>query len=171
LELFRRFISSEKLSLTLRLVLGAMIMVAVVPKLLDIEKNSVYLVYSYRILPMYPLNVARLVGSIVPFVELFIGLGLLLGVFTRLSAAAWGILSFIYLLLKIDIIFVQGRLIPCGCFAGILPNLQVTHSIWIDIVTIPLCAQIFYYDRKRRLASIWRFLPERWRQSKLRQVW
>jgi hypothetical protein len=166
-----RFSKSDKLSLVLRFIIGAMVVVAAIPKLMDIEKNSVYLIYSYGIFPMQPVNIARFLGSVDPYLELLIGLGLLCGVLTRLSAAGWGILSWAYLLIKLDIIFIQGRIIPCGCFAGILPNLLVTQSIWIDVVTIPMCAQIVLANRQRRFVSPWSLLPERWRKSGLRYIW
>jgi hypothetical protein len=148
-----------------------MVAVAAIPKLMNIERNSVYLMYSYEIFPIHPVNVARFLGWVDPYVELFIALGLLFGVLARLSAAGWGILSLAYLLIKLDIIFIQERIIPCGCFTGILPNLLVTQSIWIDVVSIPMCAQIVLANRKRRFLSPWSLLPERWRQSRLRSIW
>jgi len=163
-------IKSERLSLFLRLIIGAMALVAAVPKVMDIDRNSVYLIYSYDVFPLHPINVARFLGMVVPYLELLIAAGLLTGVFTRLSAAGWGILSLGYFFTKIDIIFVQGQNIPCGCFAGILPDLLVTQSIWIDVVSIAMCVQIFLY-RRNRLVSPWALLPERWKQSRLRRIW
>jgi uncharacterized membrane protein YphA (DoxX/SURF4 family) len=168
---FSRFFKSDALSLVLRFVIGAVVLTAAIPKIMDIEKNSVYLIYSYSVFPMYPLNIARFLGTIGPFCEILIGLGLIFGVLTRLSAAGWGILSLAYLAIKLDIIFIQGRIIPCGCFAGIFPNLLVTQSIWIDIVSLLLCAQIVFANPKRRILSPWSFLPEKWQQSRLRYLW
>jgi hypothetical protein len=166
-----RFFKSDRLSFVLRLVIGAMSLLAAIPKLMDIEKNSVYLIYSYDVFPIHPINVARFLGTVVPYLELLIGIGLLLGVFTRLSAAGWAILSLGYFLTKLDIIFIQGQNIPCGCFAGILPNLLVTQSIWIDVVAIVMCVQIVFSEGNNRFASSWALLPERWKHSCLRNIW
>jgi hypothetical protein len=165
------FIKSDRLTFILRLLLGVMIMAAAIPKLIDIEKNSVYMIYSYRVFPMHPVNVARFLGMVSPYLELFIGLGLIFGVLTRLSAAGWGILSFVYFLVKLHIIFIQGRIVPCGCFPGIFPDMLVTQSIWIDVVSILLCAQIIWANRERRFLSFWLLLPEKLRKTKLRYIW
>lgn len=171
----RGFIRSDKLSFALRLLLGAMILVATIPKFMDIEKYSVYMIYSYNVFPMslgipwgHPINIARFLGLVAPYLELLIALGLLFGVLTRLSAAGWGIMSFVYFLTKLHIIFIQGRIVPCGCFPGILPDMLVTQSIWIDVVTMPLCAQIILSEGEFLSAKI--LLPKRWKE-KLRLIW
>jgi hypothetical protein len=151
--------------------LGAIILAAVIPKLIDIEKYSVFLVYSYRIFPMYPVNIAGFLGMIVPFLELLITLGLFFGILTRLSAAGWGILSIAYFFVKLHIIVIQGRIIPCGCFPGILPDMLVTQSIWIDVANILLCVQIIWANRERKFLSFWILLPEKLRKTKIRYIW
>jgi len=164
----REFIRSDKLSFALRLLLGAVILVATIPKLMDIEKYSVYMIYSYNVFPMHPINIARFLGLVAPYLELLIALGLLFGVLTRLSAAGWGIMSFVYFLTKLHIIFIQGRIVPCGCFPGVLPEMLVTQSIWIDVVTMPLCAQIIL--AKGEFLSGKALLPRRWKE-RLRLIW
>ena len=162
------FMRSDRLSFALRLLLGAVILVATIPKLMDIEKYSVYMIYSYHVFPMQPINIARFLGLIAPYLELLIGLGLLFGVLTRLSAAGWGIMSFVYFLTKLHIIFIQGRIVPCGCFPGVLPEMLVTQSILIDVVTMPLCGQIIL--AKGQFLSAKALLPKRWKE-KLRFIW
>jgi uncharacterized membrane protein YphA (DoxX/SURF4 family) len=164
----RQFIRSDSFSLTFQLLLGAMVMVATIPKFADIEKYSIYMIYSYRVFPMHPINIARFLGLISPYIELVIGLGLIYGVFTRLCALGWGIMSLSYFLVKIHIIFVQHRIIPCGCFPSILPEMKVTQSIWIDIANLFICAQIFFSNRN--LASMRILLPLKWRE-RLRVIW
>jgi uncharacterized membrane protein YphA (DoxX/SURF4 family) len=151
--------------------IGAVALIAAIPKLTDIEKNSVELVRSYNIFPAQPVDIALFLGLAAPYLELLLGLCLVLGVFTRLAAGAWGILSLAYFLIKLNLIFIQGEIVPCGCFAGLLPNLLVTQSIWIDIITLPLCTQIILANSQSRYFSLWPLLPERWRQSRLRRIW
>ena len=163
--------TNDKLTFILRLLLVVMIAAAAVPKLINIEKYSVYLIYSYQVFPMHPINIARLLGLAAPYLETLIALGLLFGVLTRLSAIGWGLMSFVYFLVKLHIIFIQGRIIPCGCFPGIFPDMLVTQSIWIDVVSMLFCAQIIWANRERRFLSIWPLLPEKWRRTGLRYVW
>ncbi len=167
----RQLLASRGLSLLLRYLLGAMILLSAVPKLIDIEANSVYVVYSYYIFPVQPVNVARFLGLVVPYVELLIGLGLIFGVLTRLSAIGWMALSLGYFALKIDLIFVQGRIVPCGCFQGVFANLLVTQSIWLDVVSALFCVQIILASRGRQLLALWSLLPERLQKIWLRHVW
>lgn len=165
------FIRRFRLVFVLRLLVGTMTLVASIPKLADIEKNSVYLVYSYYILPIQPINIARFFGLIIPYLELLIGLGLVLGVLTRLSAIGWAVLSFVYFIIKLDIIFIQGRVIICGCFSGILPDMLISQSIWLDIIGIIICLLIIMANTERNTISVWPLLPEKWRKSKLRYMW
>lgn len=167
----RQFLTSGGLSLGIRYVLGAVILLSAIPKLIDINTNSVYVVYSYYILPVQPINYARFVGLIVPYAELLLGLGLIFGVLTRLSAVGWMALSLLYFSFKIDLIFVQQRIVPCGCFQGLMPDMLVTQSIWLDVVSVGLCFQIILADRRRRLLSLWSALPHKWRASGLRYIW
>lgn len=166
----KHYLTSGGLGLALRYLLGAMILFSAVPKLIDIEANSVYVVYSFYILPVQPLNFARFVGLVVPYIELLIGLGLIFGVLTRLSAMGWMALSLAYFAVKIDLIFVQRRIVPCGCFQGVIPNLMVTQSIWLDVVSVVLSLQIVLASQGRQVLALWSLLPDRWRKSRLRYI-
>jgi hypothetical protein len=170
-EKIRNFFRSYKLSLALRFILGAMIMLSAIPKLMDIETNSIYLIYSYYVLPIQPVNVARFFGLVVPYIELLIGLGLIFGVLTRLSAIGWIIMSLAYFIIKLVVIFVQERIISCGCFSSILPDMLVTQSIWLDVISILFSIQIVLANRGKQLLSFWLLLPEKWQKSKLRYIW
>jgi hypothetical protein len=165
------FLKSDRLTLALRLLLAALILTAAIPKFSDIEKYSVYLVYNYRVFPMYPVNIARFLGTIAPYLEFLIALGLLFGVLTRLSAVGWGIMSLLYFCIKLDMIFIQGRIEPCGCFPGIFPGILVTQSIWIDLISMIFCAQIIWANRERRVLSFWLLLPQKWHQTGIRIIW
>jgi len=167
----RQFIQSEKFNFGLRLLIGVIILLATVPKLMDIEKNSVYLVYSYRIFPMYPVNIARELGIIVPYIELVTGIGLIFGLFTRLALAGWAAMSLAYFAIKIHIIFIQGIVIPCGCFPGILPDMLVTQSIWIDVFSLFACVRLIISGNGKRFLNLRSILPERWRQSRIAYIW
>jgi uncharacterized membrane protein YphA (DoxX/SURF4 family) len=168
MEKLKRFIRSDKLTFALRLLIGGMILYAEVPKLADIEKYSVYAIYSYRIFPM---DLARFMGEIGPIVGVLIGLGLVFGVFTRLSAAGWIIMCMVFIAMKIHVIFIQGRIEPCGCFPGPLSNMLMTQSIWIDIISIPLSLQIILANRERKFMAMWSLLPAKIRESWLRIIW
>ena len=156
-----------KLSFVFRLLIGTMFLLAAFTKLPDIEKLSVYTVYSYELLPMHPINVARFIGQITPYMELLVGLGLVFGVFLRLAALGAGVYSLVFFVSKLIVIFVQGRTMDCGCFPGLLA-LQINQSIFIDLFVMPMCAQIIF--TKKKFLDAGALLPEKW-QQKLRFIW
>ena len=166
----KAILNSGKLTLVLRILLGALILYAAVPKFADLEKYSVYMLYSYQFPWLMP-NMAhtRVLGFIAPYLELLIGLGLVTGVLTRISTAGWGIMTLVYIVVKVQVIFIQGRIIPCGCFPGPLSEMLMTQSIIIDLVTLPICAQIIW-AKQRKFFTLGSLLPERW-QHKLRYIW
>jgi hypothetical protein len=156
-----------KLSFVFRLLIGAMFLLGAFTKLPDIEKLSVYTVYSYELLPMHPINVARFIGQVTPYLELLIGLSLVFGVFLRLAALGAGVYSLAFFVSKLIVLFVQGRTMDCGCFPGLLA-LQINQSIFIDLVAMPMCAQIIL--TKEKFINARALLPEKW-QQKLRFIW
>ena len=173
-----QLVKSDKLTFVLRFLLGAMILYAEVPKLKDVYKLSVYPVYRYDFFSMradifgYTVNIAQVFGTIGPYLGVLIGLGLIAGVFTRLSAAGWAMMCLLFIVMKLNYMVIQGRpAAPCGCFPGLLANMKMNHSIWIDIVSIPLSLQIILANRERKFLAAWSLLPERWRQSRLRYIW
>ena len=166
----KAFLNSGKLTLALRLLLGALILYAAIPKFADIEKLSVYMLYSYQFPWLMPdMAHTRFLGNIAPYLETLIGLGLIAGVLTRLSAFGWGIMTLVYIIVKTQVIFIQGRIIPCGCFPGPLSEMLMTQSIIIDFVTLPILAQIIL-AKGRKFFTLGSLLPERW-QHKLRYIW
>ena len=163
-----RFLKSDKLSFSFRLLIGAMILYAEVPKLTDINKYSVQSLYSYHVFPM---EVVRILGNMGPYIGILIGLGLIFGVLTRLSATGWLMMCLLFIGMKIDVIFVQGRIAPCGCFPGVLSNLKMNQSIWIDIAAVPMMIQVILANPQRKFLAAWSFLPEPLRNSWLQAIW
>lgn len=170
MERVQAFLNSGKLTLALRLLIGALILYAAIGKFADIEKYSVFMLYSYQFPWLMPnMQHTRVLGYIAPYLEMFIGLGLITGVLTRISAFGWGSMTLVYIIVKAQVIFIQGRIIPCGCFPGPLSEMLMTQSLMIDIVTLPICVQIIL-AKGRRYFTLGSLLPERW-QHKLRYIW
>lgn len=164
------FLNSGKLTLVLRILIGAMILYAEIPKLADVEKLSVFALYSYQFPWLMPyMDHTRILGLIAPYLGTLLGLGLITGVLTRLSALGWGCMAIVFIILKLHVIFIQGRIQPCYCFPGPLANLLVTQTLAIDIITLPMLAQIML-ARNRKFFTLGALLPERW-QYRLRYIW
>jgi uncharacterized membrane protein YphA (DoxX/SURF4 family) len=96
-----------------RLVLGGVWLAAGLSKLGDLA-GSGRAVVAYRLLPA---GVADVLGSVLPFVEIAIGVLLLLGLATRVAAAASGVLLVAYIA-GVASVWARGLRIDCGCFGG-----------------------------------------------------
>jgi uncharacterized membrane protein YphA (DoxX/SURF4 family) len=97
----------------LRIGLGAVAIVAGVDKTRDLAA-SVRAVRAYQLLPD-PLAV--LTGHVLPIVEITLGVLLVVGLFTRWSALAFGLLMVVFCI-GIASAWARGLTIECGCFGG-----------------------------------------------------
>jgi uncharacterized membrane protein YphA (DoxX/SURF4 family)/thiol-disulfide isomerase/thioredoxin len=111
--------------LIFRLVLGAIFLAASISKIVDMN-GFVNTVVGYELLPQ---TLAEIYGWIVPWVELFIGWALILGVFTRISAG-------VSILLTISFAIASSYALEkspdsiCGCFGSFIP---LSHPVSLTI--------------------------------------
>lgn len=97
--------------LVARLVLGGVLLVAGWLKVRDLT-GSVQSVVAYE---LFPYEISRMVGTMLPVLEIAIGLLLILGLFTRVSAALGGLLMIVFIA-GIVSAWARGLSIDCGCF-------------------------------------------------------
>ena len=83
-------VDNRYMILVSRLTLAAFFLISSYGKLINIERYSVDAVYDFGLLPI---ALARPFGLVLPFIELFCGLGLLFGVLTRLAALGTALMS------------------------------------------------------------------------------
>ncbi|CCH16372.1 MauE/DoxX family redox-associated membrane protein [Micromonospora lupini] len=101
------------LSTAARLGLAAVWLVAGASKVGDLAASG-RAVNAYQVLPY---DVATVVGAALPFVELALGVLLLLGLATRLSAAISAALLLVFVA-GISSAWARGLAIDCGCFGS-----------------------------------------------------
>ena len=99
--------------LVARLVLAGVLLVAGGAKVGDLAA-SVRAVHAYDILPY---TASKVVGATLPFVEIAVGLLLLVGFATRLAAAVSAVLMVVFVG-GIASVWARGLRIDCGCFGG-----------------------------------------------------
>lgn len=141
----------DGLGTLVRLGLAAVWLVAGIPKLFDLNQNYIA-VKGYELLPD---GVASVVASGQPFVEIALGLLLVLGIGTRLVGAI-SILLFAIYIAGIISVWARGIAIDCGCFSsGGAVAFNQTHYGWDiarDVGFIVLGAWLTW--RPRSLASL-----------------
>lgn len=101
------------IGLIARLILGGVLFVAGALKI-GTPLASARAVQAYQI---FPFDVAAVIGYALPVVEVVLGLLLILGLFTRISAVL-GTLIMVAFIAGIASAWVRGLSIDCGCFGG-----------------------------------------------------
>lgn len=119
----------DVVGLLARLVLGGVLIAAGLPKLLDVT-GSIQNVIAYELVSY---EVARLIGTVLPVVEIVLGVLLVVGAFTRASAALGGLLMIVFIA-GIVSAWSRGLAIDCGCFGTGGPVDPEETTYLLDIV-------------------------------------
>lgn len=111
------------------------------------------MIYNYRLLPGSLVNGAALV---MPWVELFAGLALILGVWRREAAVLVGIMLLVFIV-AIGVNLARGHAVDCGCFnvksAGRSREELLSDMRWVlirDVGLLLLVAQVLAATRPPR---------------------
>lgn len=107
----RRYLAHPWLTIRVQLALGAIFVIAAIPKIAD-PPSFAHMIYNYRLVPASLINISALV---MPWVELLAGLALILGVWKVAARNLIGILLAIFIV-AISINLVRDNAIDCGCF-------------------------------------------------------
>jgi putative oxidoreductase len=126
------------LILALRVALGALLLVAGVLKAHNGAAATAVTIAGYRILPgvlVAPLGIA------LPYFEIFLGLYLVAGLFTRISgwiaAGQFAIFS-----VAVASLVIRGIPADCGCFGSALPTPPSWGHVAFDLLLTALAALI-----------------------------
>jgi len=99
------------LTFAFRLILGGVLLVAGGLKVSDPYGSAT----SVRAYQMLPIDLANFLGFVLPFIEVGIGLLLIVGIWVRLSAIAGGALMVMFII-AIGQAWARGISLDCGCF-------------------------------------------------------
>ena len=114
-----------------------MFFVSALPKIAD-PPAFAHMIYNYRLVPGGFVNAPALV---MPWVELFVGLALILGVWKREAAILAGILLVVFMV-AIGINLARGHAVDCGCFdvrsAGKSREQLLSEMKWVLIRDVGL---------------------------------
>lgn len=101
------------LGLLSRLVLGGVLLTAGLLKYQHLDKSQM----AVRAYEMLPIAVANFIGIVLPFAEIGLGILIILGAGTRISAALGSLLMLVFVI-GISQAWARGLSIDCGCFGG-----------------------------------------------------
>jgi uncharacterized membrane protein YphA (DoxX/SURF4 family) len=103
----------EWVTLAARLILGVTVLVAGLLKVTRLDAS----VQSVRLYQILPWDFAGFVGTALPILEVVVGLLLITGTFTRVSAVVGSLLMLAFII-GIASVWARGISIDCGCFGG-----------------------------------------------------
>lgn len=96
-----------------RLVLGGVLLAAGLLKYQHLDKSQM----AVRAYELLPISLANFLGIVLPFVEIGVGILLIIGAATKISAVLSGILMIAFII-GISQAWARGLSIDCGCFGG-----------------------------------------------------
>jgi putative oxidoreductase len=137
----KKILTSEYLSLILRMYIGWIFIYASLSKIPD---SAIFAetVANYRIIPYYGLN---LVAIVLPWMELFCGFYLIIGLRTKAVSVIIGGLLFLFTAFVLINIF-RGTKMSCGCFDTIGEPIGwgkvITNMIWLL-----MAIQVYFFDK------------------------
>lgn len=137
------------LTVRVQIALGAIFVVAALPKITD-PPSFAHMIYNYRILPGSLINISALV---MPWLELVVGLALILGIWVR--PARWIVtLLLVTFMIAIAINLGRDNAIDCGCFDTSAANKthdERIHDMWIVLIRdagmLLMVAQLWWAER------------------------
>jgi uncharacterized membrane protein YphA (DoxX/SURF4 family) len=145
-------LASPWLTVRVQIALGLFFVVAALPKLVD-PPSFAHMIYNYRLVPGTFVNVMALA---MPWLELLIGLALVLDIWTRTSASLVGALLLVFIA-AISVNLARGNAIECGCFDVSAANKTVDErladmrlDILRDVGMLLMVAQILWAKSRAR---------------------
>ncbi len=141
----RRVIDNDYLTLLARLGIGLMFIYASAYKIVEPESFAKSIWY-YHLVPGKLIN---LVALIMPWLELIVGLALILGVYYR-GAVVWTNLMTLLFIGALCSVIVRGISIDCGCFkASDASSGSAWTTLLFDLTVILFAVQLFFSKSKR----------------------
>ena len=143
----KRLSDNGRIELAARWILGITFIYASYHKIIA-PADFAEIVYGYDLFPGVLIN---LIAIVLPFIELFSGLALILGIYSRSAALIVNgmLLGFI---IALSINLIRGHEFDCGCFWSGQTGYRSSVELVLvrDVIYFVMGLQVFLYGRYRR---------------------
>jgi uncharacterized membrane protein YphA (DoxX/SURF4 family) len=141
------FLSNKYIQIGLRIIIGAIFIYASVGKLFNAEAFA-KAIKNYDMLPFATLNILAI---ILPYVEFFTGVFLVLGIYKK-GRSAIAILSLVMFLIALTSAYARGLDINCGCFSleTTATKSDILTRIFEDILMLIGILIVYIFGEKKK---------------------
>jgi putative oxidoreductase len=151
-----RWLTHPWLTVRVQIALGLIFVVAALPKIVD-PPSFAHFIYNYKLVPWALINPMAL---IMPWIELFCGLALVLGIWKGPARTLIGALLVMFIA-AIAINLARGNAIDCGCFdvsaAGKTREERLADMRWVilrDVGMLLMVGQLWWASHQLKDQNI-----------------
>ncbi|MBW1894794.1 MAG: DoxX family membrane protein [Deltaproteobacteria bacterium] len=143
----KALLADNRLELTVRFVLGGIFIFASIDKIIA-PAHFAKIIYGYYLFPECSIN---LIAIVLPYLELFSGIALVLGIYPRSAVIILGSLL-LFFCIAISINLVRGVEFDCGCFSFDEPGyfFSAKQLLFRDILLFIFSIYLLLYPEKRK---------------------
>ena len=143
----KNILQNRSLELIIRWLLGGIFIIACVHKIVEPAKFA-KIIYGYYLFPSVSIN---LLAITLPYLELFAGLALILGIYPRSAALIINTMLLAFII-AISINLLRGHAFDCGCFSlgHATGTASVLQLLIRDVVCFAIGLEILLFSQPRR---------------------
>lgn len=146
---FNRFLHNDYLGLVVRLAVGIIFVYASIDKIAQ-PGQFARIVYNYHLLPGELVN---LMAIIMPWIELFCGAFLILGIYKEGSVLILNVLVLVFIV-AVGVNLFRGVDLECGCFTVSSKAKGAVLGLLIRDIGLLILTIYLFFNRSRRFCLI-----------------
>ncbi|KPK99176.1 MAG: hypothetical protein AMJ90_09650 [candidate division Zixibacteria bacterium SM23_73_2] len=144
--MIKKILTDKYTVLLFRIILGATFIYASLDKIAH-PAQFAQIVHNYKILPSFLIN---LFAISLPWIELFCGIFLIVGIWVESSSLVLSFLLFLFAVAISYNVFIRGLDINCGCFTTSLTAKKQGAELLIrDFILLGMGLQVIFFNRDR----------------------
>ena len=144
----KNLLQNRSFELILRWLLGVIFIIACIHKIAEPAKFA-KVIYGYYLFPSVSIN---LLAITLPYLELFAGLALILGIYPRSAALIINAMLLAFIV-AISINLLRGHTFDCGCFSlgDTTSTASVLQLLIRDVFCFAIGLEVLFFNQPRRL--------------------